>query len=120
MAKTLEITVEHDWQLKEAWEMLGETAYFYGDNGGDPDGNAWLPAHPVTADEGAEVLEAGYGRMVEVLYANNDAMLRVLGFAPLADDEDISKDLDDLMREAADEKLTKWARYDSCQWVYIK
>jgi len=32
----------------EAWGLLDELAGLYGDNGGDPDGNAWLPSMAAT------------------------------------------------------------------------
>jgi len=51
----------------EAWGLLDELAGLYGDNGGDPDGNAWLPSMHITEDEAEPVLEAGAGEMIHAL-----------------------------------------------------
>jgi hypothetical protein len=55
-----------------AFELLAENAGCYGDNGGDPDGNAWLPSEPLdlTDDGVADVINAGYGVLVSALYTD--------------------------------------------------
>ena len=119
MAKTLMLWTE---DTDAAWEMLGELAGLYGDNGGNPDGNAWLPSDTITEEEATEVLEAGYGEMVEVLYADNNAMLRHLGAAPVPDDEELEEETIEQMQEAADKATNGWAHYGSYSsgtWVFI-
>ena len=116
MAKTLEITGNE----KIAWEILGELAGAYGDNGGDPDGNAWLPSDTITEEKATNVIAAGFGKMVDVLYANDDAMLRHLGFAPT--NEELEEETIARMKEAAN--ATGWAHYGAygagdSLWVFV-
>ena len=63
-----------------AFVLLGENAGFYGDNGGDPDGNAWLPSQPLDmTDDGVDaVIAAGFGVMVLATYTDlRDILLTV-------------------------------------------
>jgi len=121
MARTLMITADDP---QDAWEILGEIAGLYGDNGGDPDGNAWLPSETITEDEAAEILEADLGEMVEVLYANDEAMLRHLGSAPIPYDEELEEETIEWMKEAADGATVAWAHYGAygsmdSTWIFI-
>lgn len=40
----------------------------FNDNGGEPDGPAWLPSSPITSAEAAAVLKAKAGRMVKAIW----------------------------------------------------
>ena len=120
MAKTLEITKDE----RQAWALLGDLAGLYGDNGGEPDGNAWLPSQTVTEEEGADVIAAGLGEMVDVLYANDEAMGKVLKMAPLPDGEELEEETADMMKLLADEHTVAWAHYGAygasdSLWVFI-
>ena len=98
MTKTLKITGREEL----AWEILGELAGLYGDNGGDPDGNAWLPSEPITEKEAREVLAAGLGEMVDVLYADDATVFDWLGLEETTHAEEMKEAMN---REAA------WAHY---------
>lgn len=51
---------------EDAFAVLDESAGLFGDNGGDPDGNAYLlPAEHLTDAERQALLEAGLARQVE-------------------------------------------------------
>lgn len=108
----------------QAWDLLeDEVAGLYGDNGGDPDGNAWLPSDIVTRDEALPVLEAALGVMVEVKFATDEAMAHYL-YGPTVvvdlDDEDQVQG----MKDEADVKTRGWAHYNAygaadSRWVFI-
>ena len=120
MARTLEVTGNE----REAWEILDELAGLYGDNGGDPDGNAWLPSGTISDDEAAEVIAAGLGRMVEVLYANDAAMRHYLGWPPLCEGVELDEDEIEQMKLAAEDETQGWAHYGAygamdSHWVFV-
>lgn len=111
---------------KQAWTLLGEYAGLYGDNGGDPDGNTWLPSdQDDIPDELAEqVVNAGYGRMVEVLMATDEAMYNHWGFVQEDTNQEMDEETFDLLRGIADENL-HWAHYGAygaadSHWVWVK
>jgi len=124
MAKTLEITGDES----RAWELLGELAGCYGDNGGDPDGSAWLPSQTISEDEAEQVLEAGLGRMVEVMYANDAGIRNWLGWPPTDDQGDeIECDETEIeqMQAAVEDKTAAWAHYggygvSDSTWVFVR
>lgn len=106
------------------WDLLGEYVHCYGDNGGDPDGNCWLPAEGIPDELAQRVVAAGWGRMEDVLYADDDAILVLLGFAPRAEGEGLDEDTVDRMKEAMDDVTYGWAHYGAygagdSAWVYI-
>lgn len=56
-----------------AFDLLDdEYAKLYGDNGGDSDGNAWLPSEPLNSnDDGVDaVVAAGYGQLIYASYTD--------------------------------------------------
>jgi len=74
--KTLMLAEMRDSTQSPVWALLDEVdvclAGLFSDNGGDPDGNAWLPVDAISAEEAASVLAAGLGRMVEAVWLNDD------------------------------------------------
>jgi len=121
MAKTLEITGNE----QKAWKILGELAGYYSDNGGEPDGNAWLPSQPINEDEATDILEADLGQMVNVWYANDEAMLRELRFAPLAYGEKLEEETIDQMKSDADAEFIGWTHYGAygasdSLWIFVR
>ena len=70
---TLELNGD-EYARDEAWRILVDYAGLYGDNGGDPDGNAWFPSEPLDkSDNGvSEVIKAGHGELTKVCYYEND------------------------------------------------
>lgn len=60
--KTLVVTKED-----LAWEILGDDAQYWGDNGDGCDGNANMPCEPITNDA---VVAAGAGSHVAATYYN--------------------------------------------------
>ena len=60
----------YDKNLDEAFGILGDLAGLYGDNGGDSDGNAYLPASAVTGTEADAVVDANLGKMVMASYTD--------------------------------------------------
>lgn len=124
--QVLQIDSNH---TEEAWELLGHHVSNYGDNGGEPDGNAWLPRYDSVEDVPTDVVEQivreGYGWVVTVAYVDDDdEMLSILGLPPRPDVyEEWDEDLIDRMKETADQKLTyahfgAYGALDS-QWVYV-
>lgn len=125
MTKVLMITADSEQDLQRAWQLLGEQAGLYGDNGGDPDGNAWLPSMMVTEEEAAEIIASGLGGMVGALYASDEAMLRYLGFAPLSFDEELEEETVERMKLEAEEQTAAWAHYGAygaadSTWVFCE
>jgi len=110
MTETLEITTEHEDQLETVWAMLDGLAGMYDDNSGDPDGNAWFPSDIVTREEAAGIVEAGLGKMTQVLVLDDDELADaldiqdVLGLAVLCEDWDA-------LRNAVDDRVAGWAHY---------
>ena len=66
----METLYVYDDETGEAWEVLGDWAGLFGDNGGDPDGNAWLPRQPLSKEdpEAVEVVERGLGEFTNAMY----------------------------------------------------
>jgi hypothetical protein len=116
----------------EAWDLLGGAdgvAGYYGDNGGDPDGNAWLPnvgGDDFTEELMQKAVDAGLGEIVEVEEAfSDDEMLVILG---LPSRQDVYAELDedtvDALKAAANTQL-QWAHYGAygagdSVWVFVK
>lgn len=107
MAKTLEITGNE----QEAWKILEELAGLYGDNGGDPDGNAWFPSMVITKEEAEDVISAGLGKMTSVLYCDDDdelaAALKIQDVLALAQECDDWEAL----KNAVNDRVKSWAHY---------
>jgi hypothetical protein len=126
MATTLRLTKQDpNWNLLS--DLLSDDdRWAWNDNGGEPDGNAWLPMDTVSGDEALAVVAAGEGEMVEVMYANDEAMARFLGMNPLPDDDGnwLDEVVVDQMQAAAEDKTAGWAHYGAYgsgdgSWVYI-
>ncbi len=124
MTTTLEITnssVFTTAKLPENFdrEILGH----YGDNGGDPDGNAWLPSETVGLDFDTRWLVSnGYGHMTEINYAN-DAALRHLTGIHLGEDWSDDDDTIDSIKAWFNDNTGGWAHYGAygagdSVWVY--
>jgi len=110
MSKTLQIERESE----RAFELLGpELAHLYGDNGGDPDGNAWLPQLGIDEDEAGPVLKAGLGRMIGVVVFGDDEeiaeSLHLRGVLALA------KETGDweALQGAVEDEVKFWAHYNA-------
>ena len=111
--------------VDEALGLLGEIAGLYGDNGGDPDGNGWLPSQPIARDEASAVLEAGLGRMVKVAYFDDDEEV-----AEVLDIQDVlalAQHTDDwqAFRNAVEDRVRLWAHYGAygtgdSVWVVVR
>jgi hypothetical protein len=62
----------------KAWKILddanlNEISGLYFDNGGEPDGNAWLPSLPIENDACVQkVIDENAGVIVEAFYYHND------------------------------------------------
>lgn len=76
--RTLRITAADAVDRASAWELLGDNALAYGDNGDDPSGDYWLPMTPLDEeDEGvSDVLAAELGEMVDAVYTTAEGWLR--------------------------------------------
>jgi len=98
----------------EAWGLLDELAGLYGDNGGDPDGNAWLPSMPITEDEAEPALEAGAGEMIHALYFDGDELdnlAATLGIEDVLALARLEGDDWEAFRNAVDDHAKLWAHY---------
>ena len=109
-----------------AFELLGEHAGLYGDNGGEPDGNAWLPSDQddIPGEVTERVVKAGYGRLVEVQMATDEAIYRLFGFVREDPDQKMDEETFDLLKQVANERLS-WAHYGAygagdSHWVFVK
>lgn len=82
-----------EWEYTTVWQLLGDNAALYGNNGGDADGDALLPVIPLDeSDEGVQaVLDAGYGEMVRAVYTDARDIMRLEAW----DDETALAWLDD-------------------------
>ncbi|RPJ36894.1 MAG: hypothetical protein EHM35_07340 [Planctomycetaceae bacterium] len=105
------------------WDRLGELAGYFDDNGGDPDGNCWLPIEPITRAEARPVLEAGKGGMVEARMANDETMAHYL-FGPTATMDMHDEDQVQAMKDEAGVRTGGWAHYGAyggadSRWVFI-
>lgn len=119
--KTLLLT-----DTEEGFELLGENAGWYGDNGGDPDGNAWLPkpSHDLSDTQMQQVANAGYGRIVEVVEATDEQVAALLGVVLPDQDTEEWEDGIEALKDKANSQL-QWAHYGAygamdSQWVYIQ
>lgn len=106
--------------VEQAWDVLGTYAGAYGDNGGAPDGNEWLPSQePDDAEEAAAVdaaVEAGLGEMVHVRILDDEDFRVYCGFPnPVGDIEPDNHAGDeaeaDLMQMYAESRTAGWAHY---------
>jgi len=109
----------------QAWKLLGENVVgLFGDNGGNPDGNAWLPSEFVNSIEGAMVIGAGLGKMVEAFWLDDGEIAEMLGI------EDVlayAREYDDweLMQSEAEDRTRYWAHYNAygandSRWVIVR
>lgn len=110
-----------------AWELLGELAGLYGDNGGDPDGNAWLPMMPLTEEDDfgvTDVLQDGLGEIVIAGYYDDDEIAEVFGIHDLVELARTEGDWE-AVKDSVDEYAEAWAHYGAyggmdSQWVIIR
>lgn len=114
---------------EDTWEMLGENAGFFGDNGGDPDGPSWLPSDILNeGDEGVEeALALGEGKMALVRYYEgydeiNQAFVRRGYASPNALAEVNGKDEmeDEEIEEALNQLPVSWAYYTGSETLVIQ
>ncbi len=114
---------------ENAWELLGEYAGLYGDNGGDSDGPAWLPSDQDDIPDhiAQTVIDAGLGHMVNVDVLTDDEVAARLQLPELqarfANGEDDEEDAERL-QEAAKEQGLQYAHFGAygagdSQWVVI-
>ena len=110
-----------DTTTDQAWPILDELAGLYG---GDPDGNAWLPSQPITADEAKNVIAAGLGEMVNpVSYLDDDEIAKMISIEDVL--ELATRDDDwDAFRNAVGGKVDLWAHYGAygagdSRWVVV-
>lgn len=110
----------------DAWAILGEDAHLYGDNGGDPDGNAWLPSDPAEMDEerAALVVAAGLGQIVNVRVMRDRELALFLGRRILEDGWDEDETVFDSWRMQLDDRSVGWAHYGAygamdSRWIVI-
>jgi len=113
-----------DETTDQAWPILDELAGLYGDNGGDPDGNAWLPSEPITADEAKAVIAAGLGEMVNpVSYLDDDEIAALLNIEDVLELADHCDDWE-AFQHAVEGKTDLWAHYGAygagdSRWVIV-
>lgn len=96
----------------------------FNDNGLFCDGALLCEAADVDADELASLEASGLGAVVDGMAANDDAMLKVLRMAPLADGEDLEEYTVGRMQEAADTMTAAWAHYGAygagdSTWIFL-
>lgn len=108
---------------ENAFEILGEDAGWYGDNGGDPDGNTWLPmpSNEISDILMQSVVSAGYGCVVEMEEATDEEIAALFEITPSEESDEYEADE---LKSKADEKL-QWAHYGAYNamdsiWVYVK
>ncbi len=111
---------------QKAFEVLGEYAGLYGDNGGNPDGNCWLPSNAgdIPSDIVQRARDFGYGELVEVNMATDEAMYAYFGFVKEFPGQELDEESFDLLRDLANENL-EWAHYGAygaadSHWVFVK
>lgn len=108
-------------RVPEQYELLStHNAALFSDNGGEPDGNAWIARDLITVREAHSVLKAGMGVMigVHVVYSSEEVS-RLLG-VPISDDKDLW--ISDL-KARADERFAYWSHYGAYDtldeiWLY--
>jgi hypothetical protein len=120
MTTTLQIT-----NTSKAFEMLGDNAGLYGDNGGDPDGNMWLPSQAFTSDD---VVKAGYGKHVNARYMTDEEIAKFcslhVDYDAAVSDRDFS-DFKNAVDNVLGDKGYGYAHYGAygamdSQWVVSK
>jgi hypothetical protein len=94
---------------RRAFKVLGENAKYFDDNGGDPEGNAWLPSVFLDeTDSGVSAcLEKKLGEMVQAKYWDSlDEWLRA-GYSGTSN----------MQKEKFEEWLRKYPTKISDEWV---
>ena len=116
MAKVLCITDE------TVFGTYDELAGHYDDNGGEPDGPDWLPngeGPDLDSDAVNEIIRNGQGKIVEVRYAKENAILDTITFDGTGrvvnhitgEAEDVDDSYIALLKADVDEMSTRWAHY---------
>jgi len=108
----------------QAWELLGDLAGLFGDNGGDPDGNAWLPSEFITEEEGEAVITAGLGEMVKALWLDDEEIAQTLRIEDVLAQAELCDDWE-AMQGAVEDKTRCWAHYNAygaadSRWVIVR
>ena len=137
MATQAEYALKLTCHMDEAFEMLGDLAGLYGDNGGDPDGDLWVPKSPISFDEGKPITDAGYGIWTRAFYYDdmNDVgeMLHTFGYATTVEAcaeqqgilaDEIENCYYDLLRDALNincdlGKIVGWAGYGNGESIVV-
>ena len=121
MTNTLMITGDET----QAWELLGdEVVGLFGDNGGDPDGNGWLPSEFITEEEGEAVITAGLGEMIKALWLDDEEIAQELGVEDVLALAEGGDDWDAFCN-AVEDKTRCWAHYNAygagdSRWVIVR
>lgn len=119
--KTLMITGDEI----QAWELLGdEVVGLFDDNGGDPDGNAWLPSEFINSIEGAAVVGAGLGEMAKALWLDDEEIAQMFGIEDVLAYAEKYDDWEPMQSEAED-RTQHWAHYNAygagdSRWVIVR
>lgn len=119
--KTLMITRDE----AQAWKLLGsEVVGLFSDNGSNPDGNAWLPSEFVNSIEGAAVVGAGLGEMVDALWLDDEEIAQELGIEDVLAYAEKYNDWKSMQSEAED-RTQHWAHYNAygagdSRWVIVR
>jgi len=106
------ITLNLTGDVNQAWAILEDYAGCYGDNGGEPDGNAWLPSDGVRDDLAAQVVAAGLGKLVKARAMNDRELAGFLGGGRILEDgwED-DETVFDAWQMQLNERQGGWAHY---------
>lgn len=103
------------WQLEEAFEVLEGYAVLFGDNGGDPDGNAWLPSQPLddSVPEVARLLNQGKGELVNAFYYAWEDLTALADTLGIRDVLYLANEHADwqAFRNAVADRVYEWAHY---------
>lgn len=95
---------------QDAFELLGEYAGLYGDNGGVPDGNTWLPSDQddIPAEVAQKVVDARHGQMVNVLMSTDEGMISHFHLPVILEnlDKDGQEEVFETLQELADGRTT--------------
>jgi len=112
MKKTLRLKPRTLGDLHTAMEILGKYAESYSDNGGNPDGNAWLPSSDIPDDVAEMIVARGLGEMVIAFRMDDEDVAtyfdveEIFAIARETDDWDLFRD-----RLTADNYIHAYAHY---------
>lgn len=104
-------TLKLTGNVEQAWAILDDYAGCYGDNGGEPDGNAWLPSDGVRDDLAAQVIAAGLGKLVKVRTMNDRELAAFLGIHLIEEGWEEDETVFDSWQMQLNERDGGWAHY---------